>query len=277
MTRPFLKYPGNKYRLVDRIRALLPTDKDVLIELCAGSCAVFLGTDYKAAILNDANTDLINLYRTLQYRGATFIEDARSFFVPKNNTPEVYYRYRDRFNRSRDAYERALLFLFLGRHNYNGMIRYNASGGYNVPAGKYKKVYFPAEELYYFYDRCQVADFTCENYSKVFRRARKLATVYADPPYFSLSRTANFTTYTGIAFEWADQVRLKNLALSAAQRGVPVLISNHDTPETRKLYHDARLHYLKVTRHISCKVASRKPCRELLALYSPPASAVNAA
>ncbi len=277
MTRPFLKYPGNKYRLVDRIRALLPTDKEILIEPLAGSCAVFLGTDYKAAILNDANADLINLYRTLQYRGAAFIEDARSFFVPKNNTPEVYYRYRDRFNRSRDAYERALIFLFLGRHNYNGMIRYNASGEYNVPMGKYKKPYFPSKELYYFYERCQVADFTCENYSTIFRRARKRSNIYLDPPYTPLSETAKFTTYNGVSFEWADQVRLKNLAVSAAQRGVPVLISNHDTPETRKLYHDARLHYLKVSRHISCKATSRKPCRELLALYSPLNSAADAA
>ena len=62
--KPFLKWAGSKYRIVDRIKAVLPGGKR-LIEPFAGSAAVFLNTTYPDYLLADTNGDLINL----KYRG----------------------------------------------------------------------------------------------------------------------------------------------------------------------------------------------------------------
>ncbi|HBT98926.1 MAG TPA: DNA adenine methylase, partial [Sulfurihydrogenibium sp.] len=62
--RPFLKWAGNKYKIVEDIKRLLPVGNR-LIEPFVGSGAVFLNADYKSYLLADINEDLINLYRTL--------------------------------------------------------------------------------------------------------------------------------------------------------------------------------------------------------------------
>ena len=73
MLKPFLKWPGGKYRLVDRICQKLDTGQR-LVEPFAGSAAVFLNTDYAAYLIADSNPDLINLYQQLKAEGEPFIE-----------------------------------------------------------------------------------------------------------------------------------------------------------------------------------------------------------
>ena len=63
--KPFLKWAGNKYRIVDKIPELLPPGRR-LIEPFAGSVAVFLNTDYEENVVNDLNSDLIHLFITLE-------------------------------------------------------------------------------------------------------------------------------------------------------------------------------------------------------------------
>jgi len=48
---------------------------------------------------------------------------------------------------------KAALFLYLNRHGYNGLCRYNASGEFNTPFGRYKKPYFPEKEMLHFAGR----------------------------------------------------------------------------------------------------------------------------
>ena len=71
--RPFLKWAGNKYQIVARIKAELPPGKR-LIEPFVGSGALFLNTDFPRYWLTDANGDLIQLYQHLQREGDEFIE-----------------------------------------------------------------------------------------------------------------------------------------------------------------------------------------------------------
>jgi len=66
--RPFLKWAGGKYRLLERIKTQLPSGNR-LIEPFVGSGAVFLNTDYDKYLLGDINPDLINLYGCLKDEG----------------------------------------------------------------------------------------------------------------------------------------------------------------------------------------------------------------
>jgi DNA adenine methylase len=266
--RPFLKWPGGKYRLIEKISTLLPAGKQ-LIEPFLGSGAVFLNTHYDKYLLNDANPDLITLYQILQTEGKSFIDECRSFFTPKNNTEKQYYRFRKQFNDSNDPLERSFLFLYLNRHGYNGLCRYNAKKGeFNVPFGRYTKPYFPKEEMQLFYQKSKKATFVCEDFTLTLKRARAGSIVYCDPPYIPLSKTAGFTTYRAGGFSLEEQHQLALLSTKLAAKGIPVLLSNHSNPFTRSMYRGAKITQFDVQRFISCK-SKRESVLELLALYLP--------
>ncbi|MGY3969354.1 Dam family site-specific DNA-(adenine-N6)-methyltransferase [Aeromonas enteropelogenes] len=268
-TRAFLKWAGGKYSLVEEIAERLPAGR-VLLEPFVGAGSVFLNTDYDAYVLNDINPDLISLYNHLKLTPDNFIDEARKLFVTEHNHKAAYYRLRTQFNHTEDTFERALLFLFLNRHGFNGLCRYNKKGGFNVPFGSYKKPYFPEKELWAFAEKAQKATFICESYADAIKRAEEDWVIYCDPPYVPLSTTASFTSYAACGFTLDDQVVLSQLARqTAAEKGVPVLISNHDMKLTRDLYRGARFDEILVKRTISRNGGTRNKVAELLALYPP--------
>ncbi|MDP4527882.1 Dam family site-specific DNA-(adenine-N6)-methyltransferase [Alkalimonas delamerensis] len=272
--RAFLKWAGGKYSLVESLQRFLPSG-DTLVEPFVGAGSVFLNTNYQRYVLNDINPDLIQLYQIVKQQPTQFIADARSCFVESSNQKDCYLSFRQRFNQSQDRYERAVLFLYLNRHGYNGLCRYNLKGIFNVPFGSYKKPYFPEAELNFFAEKAQQAEFRCSSYQDIFASLPKDAVVYCDPPYVPLSKTASFTSYARQGFNLDDQANLANLAEQACAAGSPVLISNHDTTLTRKLYQQARLHSLQVARFISQNGKGRQKVGELFALYTPTADVVS--
>ncbi|CDH05343.1 DNA adenine methylase [Xenorhabdus bovienii str. oregonense] len=265
--RAFLKWAGGKYPLVDDIRRHLP-EGERLIEPFVGAGSVFLNTDYDSYILSDINSDLINLYDTVKSRPEEFINHARPLFSQEFNTAEDFYRLREEFNKSQEPLYRSLLFLYLNRHCYNGLCRYNSRGEFNVPFGRYKKPYFPEDELYWFAEKAQKASFVCQHYQITLDNAPQGSVIYCDPPYAPLSATANFTAYHTNSFNLLDQENLARMAYHlSSQQSIPVLISNHDTPMTREWYHQATLHIVKARRTISRNILARSKVDELLALY----------
>ncbi len=265
--RAFLKWAGGKYPLLDEIRRLLPGG-DCLVEPFVGAGSVFLNTDYDTYILADINSDLINLYNTIKLHADTFVCDARNFFTKEFNKSDQFYLLRKKFNTSINVYRRSLLFLYLNRHCYNGLCRYNLRGEFNVPFGRYEKPYFPEEELYWFAEKSRNATFFCQHYSATMTSAIRGMVVYCDPPYVPLSATANFTAYHTNNFSIIDQQDLAGIAHELAIKNqIPVLISNNDTKLTRNWYRNASLYVVKTRRTISCNVINRGKVNELLALY----------
>ncbi len=268
--RAFLKWAGGKYSLVEDIKRHLPAAQ-VLVEPFVGAGSVFLNTDFERYILADINPDLINLYNLLKTNPSLYISEAKRWFVPEHNCKEFYLDTRKQFNASDDVLFRSLAFLYMNRFGFNGLCRYNKKGGFNVPFGSYKKPYFPEAELEFFSEKAQKAEFVCANYLESFALAKQGAVVYCDPPYAPLTTTANFTSYAGGGFSLDDQAGLANIAeKTATEREIPVLISNHDTVLTRRLYHGAQLNVVKVKRTISRNGAGRNKVDELLALFSAP-------
>ncbi|MDU0352795.1 Dam family site-specific DNA-(adenine-N6)-methyltransferase [Paraglaciecola aquimarina] len=267
-SRAFLKWAGGKYNLVEAITEQLPQGRK-LIEPFVGAGSVFLNTDYPKYLLNDINPDLINLYNIVKTQSESYIADSATLFNAQHNQEKRYYELRDKFNRSTDIYERAVLFLYLNRHGYNGLCRYNNSGGFNVPFGRYKAPYFPEKELIFFAEKAKKATFTCESFEKTFSKARKHSVIYCDPPYAPISKTAMFNAYAKGGFTLDCQVRLAAIATRTFNhRNIPVLISNHDTEFTRSIYQDAEISTLQVSRFISQNGGNRKKAAELFALYS---------
>ncbi|MBG6249143.1 MULTISPECIES: adenine-specific DNA-methyltransferase [Symbiopectobacterium] len=270
--RAFLKWAGGKYPLVEEIRRYLP-EGDCLIEPFVGAGSVFLNTEYDRYILADINSDLINLYDIVKTQTDDFIRDARELFTDEYNVAEIFYLLRDEFNLCTVPYRhrRAVLFLYLNRHCYNGLCRYNMRGEFNVPFGRYKKPYFPEEELRWFALKARNATFVCEHYQQTLLKATQGAVVYCDPPYAPLSATANFTAYHTNNFNNIDQQSLATLAYRlSVESAIPVLISNHDTELTRAWYQEAALYVVRARRTISRNIMGRSKVNELLALYGAP-------
>jgi DNA adenine methylase len=270
--RPFLKWAGAKTKLVHAIRAAAPLGAGRFIEPFVGSGTVALNLGFPHNILADTNRDLIAVYAALQREGDGFIESCAPLFVPENNAAEAFYALRDEFNLTTDARRKAALFIFLNRHGYNGLCRYNARGRLNVPFGRHKGPRFPRERMRAFQAFLQTCELRHADFRTVMAESGPGDFVYCDPPYVPTSDTANFTTYARDGFTTRDQIELAACCHHAALRGACVAISNHDTPATRELYRDAdECHELIVPRRISCQTATRTHARELLVVYRPAA------
>ncbi|ASF16628.1 Dam family site-specific DNA-(adenine-N6)-methyltransferase [Shewanella xiamenensis] len=265
--RAFLKWAGGKFKLVDELSNYLPMGER-LVEPFVGAGSVFLNTDYPSYLLCDINQDLINLYNIVKERPLEYIAAAKKLFVDEMNQKEAYYRVRTDFNKSRDPFLRSVYFLYLNRHGFNGLCRYNRKGGFNVPFGSYKKPYFPEKEILAFSKKAQRAEFRCIGYEKAFEQIRIGDVIYCDPPYAPLSSTASFTTYVGAGFSLDDQALLARYSRHMAlEQRIPVVISNHDIPLTRELYRGAHLAKIQVQRNISQNGSGRNKVDELIALY----------
>ena len=265
--RSCLKWAGGKYRLLDSLLEYLPEGKR-LVEPFLGSGTVFLNTDYSHYLLNDINVDIINLFSIIQDMPEKYLREAHKLFHQQYNCKEAYYELRKNFNKINDSFDKSLLFLYLNRHGYNGLCRYNQSGNYNVPFGFYKKPYFPEKEILFFAQKLQYATLTCKSFQEVFLDVQVGDVVYCDPPYLPLSDTANFMGYHRLGFSMAQQRELVECAIASSKRAIFVLISNHDTVLARRLYCNAMIEKINVTRTISRLGHTRKAVGELFAIYS---------
>jgi len=195
--KPALKWAGGKRWQVPHIAPLWrPHARRRLVEPFCGGLAVSLGLTPRRALLNDANPHLINFYRWLK-RG--LIAD-----IEMVNDERAYYRARDRFNGlltlgQDDSSDAASLFYYLNRTGYNGLCRFNGSGAFNVPFGRYKTITYTRDFTGYC-DAFKTWTFSNSDIEAVALRGNDF--VYADPPY-----DVEFTQYSTGGFSWQDQER----------------------------------------------------------------------
>lgn len=271
-SRPFLKWPGGKMRLIHFLKQHLP-ENPILVEPFVGAGALFANTQHQSILINDINHDLINIYKQIKKNHKKLSEEAKLLFHPSYNNKQKYYQLREEFNQCETPFRRASLFLYLNRHGYNGLCRYNLQGGYNVPFGAYKAPYFPEQELSNFSKRLKAAKISALSFTDFLDKLckhpdiHKMA-IYCDPPYVPLSKTANFTGYAACKFNLQDQTDLAELAKTLSNKGAKVMVSNHDTPLTRQLYGTAQqIETIEVRRVISCNAEQRNQVAELIAVY----------
>lgn len=265
--RPFLKWAGGKYSLLPELDRLIPAGKR-LIEPFVGGGSVFLNSEkHESFLLADVNADLINLYQMLEVDHIRVCSLAKILFE-RANSEVAYKELRDEFNNQRmGAPERAAAFLFLNRHCFNGLIRYNRDGFFNVGWGKYEAPYFPEIEIKAFKQKSHKCVFLNAGYRRTLALAGEGDVVYCDPPYEPLPGTAGFTNYAAGGFSWADQISLAESCVAAHQRGAKVIISNSTAPRVLELYeqHDFTLHHVDARRAISSKGSTRETAKDIVA------------
>ncbi|HUD70647.1 MAG TPA: Dam family site-specific DNA-(adenine-N6)-methyltransferase [Dongiaceae bacterium] len=251
--RPPLKWAGGKRWQLPHILPIWSGQRDRrLVEPFCGGLAITLGLNPVRALLNDVNPHLVNFYRCLK-RGL------RTDLAMRNESG-LFYRHRTKFNRlladgEANTPEAAALFYYLNRTGYNGLCRFNRSGQFNVPFGRYKTIRYTADFTGYSLHLARW-EFANLDFEKVVLERRDF--VYADPPY-----DVEFTSYSKGGFGWPDQVRT---AEWLAKHPGPVVLVNQATRRIVDLYSTLgyTLRYLTAPRRISC-TGDRTPAREVLA------------
>jgi DNA adenine methylase len=253
MNKSFLKWAGGKSKLLDKILPHLE-GYDTLIEPFCGSGVIWLNCNHKNKIVGDINADLINLFKFIQSEGKEFVDYAHSFFIDSNNL-ETYTERRDKFNFTNDLREKSALFIYLNRHCYNGLWRYNLKGRFNVSFFKHKTIYFPREEMMVFYERSKNVVFQCVNFEELFKTANKDCVIYCDPPFDivpSIKRRndGGYVSYGKNKFEKEEQTKLSNYVKNSECK---VVVSNSDTQFIRETYKGLEFKELFVRRFMATK------------------------
>lgn len=268
--RSFLKYAGSKAKSVNFLKTHLLKGKR-LVEPFVGSAVIFLNTDYDEYLLGDSNPDLINVFNWVKSEKKQFIVDLEYYFCPQNNSPEMYNAFRQDFNMySQNEYTRALLFVYLNRHGFNGLCRYNSKGQYNVPFGQNPKPYFPLTELKAFIDKSDRASFVCADFIETLSWVQEGDVIYCDPPFISLDHKESQLLKLPSASLYMRNFNVDehyNLIEYGLQSKVPFFISNHDTPDIRQIYESynpIKLESYSVRRLVAADVECRNMVKELL-------------
>lgn len=203
----------------------------------------------------------------LAREGHSLITLAHSFFHEGNN--ENYFKkVKARFNAGQyTEFERAAAFLYLNRHCFNGLTRYNLKGEFNVGFGGFKKPYFPLAEMEAFLGKAPGCEFMRGDFCTVINFAGEGDVIFCDPPYEPLPGTNGFTSYSGQRFTFDDQIRLVDMLVDAHSRGAKVVITNSSAPNIQELYADNgfQVHRYEAKRSISCSGNGRLKALDVLA------------
>ena len=259
--KPFVKWVGGKRQLLQQFRdlGLYPPDdfdpaSNTYFEPFVGGGAVFFDLVPQKAELSDLiKNDVDALIKSLKKH---------------KYEKEYYLEVRAKDPKTLLDLDVASRFIFLNRTCFNGMYRVNSKGGFNVPFGKYTNpIICDEENLHKVSKALQKVTIKNQDYKAVLKKAKKGDFVYFDPPYYPISKTASFTSYTKDAFLDKEQTKLRETFVELHKRGCYVMLSNSDTPFINNIYSGVRgvkVSKVAAGRAINSNAAKRGKISEVL-------------
>lgn len=248
---PVLKYRGGKSREIPHILRHMPKDYSRYIEPFLGGAALYFYLEPQEAILNDLNSKLMTFYTQLrdsydimrvqldqlqnEYERNQILYRQLKSQNPDERVPngneQVYYKLRDSFNHPKGDYLDGVLYFYINKTAYSGMIRYNNSGEYNVPFGRY-----PNFNTHLITDEhsklLQGADLYCLDYFEIFKMTEDHDFMFLDPPYDCV-----FNDYGNIdLMNGFDETEHRRLANDFKNLSCKTLMVIGKTPLTGELY-----------------------------------------
>lgn len=252
--KPLIKYSGGKSKEIPQIVVQIPRFSGRFIEPFFGGGALYFHLEPHRAIINDINSKLIEFYRGVQqnypalrkeldevekiYHSNRMEFEELKALTPnervKDKNEAFYYSMRDMFNGLSDkAYSDALLYFFINKTAYSGMIRYNAKGEFNVPFGRYQNINTSLVTEAHS-NLLSSAEIYNLDYSEIFNMANDDDFIFLDPPYDCV-----FSDYGNEEYKdgFNDECHIK-LAQDIRNLNCRVLLVIGRTPLTERLYGD---------------------------------------
>lgn len=248
---PVLKYRGGKSREIPRFLQYIPDNFDRYIEPFFGGGAVYFYLEAEAAIINDVNERLMQFYRQLRDNypemriqldelQCLYEANQSTFKKLKSQKPdervpnaneELYYRMRELFNHPDGSYLDGVVYFFINKTAYSGMIRYNSSGEYNVPFGRYPNLNTQLVTEQHS-KLLRGADLYSLDYRDIFDKAGVDDFIFLDPPYDCV-----FNDYGNIGMmNGFDETEHRRLAADFRNLPCRALMVIGKTPLTMELY-----------------------------------------
>jgi DNA adenine methylase len=268
LVAPVVKWVGGKRQILDKIQKYVPKNITTYYEPFVGGGAVLFDIQPSKAVVNDINSELINLYQIIKDNVEDLIEDLKKH----KNEEDYFYQVRE-LDRDKARYslltpiERASRVIFLNKTCYNGLFRVNRAGEFNTPFGNYKNPNIVNEEtlkaVSKYFNKANIT-FLNKDYEEVLKGARKGAFVYLDPPYDPVSDTASFTGYDKGGFNRDEQTRLKRTCDKLNEKGIKFLLSNSATDFIFELYKEYKIETIQAKRAINSDPNKRGEINEVL-------------
>lgn len=268
--KPFVKWAGGKRQILDKLKKHAPDDFDTYYEPFIGGGALLFELSPKKAVINDSNEELMNVYRCLCDEDKFKKMCSVLNHYEKEHSEEFYYEIRNKdrsissYNRLSD-YTKAARTIYLNKACFNGLYRVNSKNQFNVPFGKKTKVNtYEGSNLITVSNYLTINDITimCVDFEEALKNAKKGDFVYFDPPYDS--DTSTFNSYTEDGFGKEEQVRLARVYKELADRGVYVMLSNHNTSLVKELYKDYNIDVIEAKRNINSNGKKRGYVEEVI-------------
>jgi len=253
--KPLVKYRGGKSKEIPHLIKHIPQYGGRYIEPFFGGGALYFHLEPKQAIINDINSKLIafyngvkndfdNLKNELEEIGKIYKINRKKFEELKQKTPEqrvkdnnetLYYEMRDMFNDLVDKeYSDALLYFFINKTAYSGMIRYNSKGEFNVPYGRYANLNTSLVTVSHNRLLSNTEIYNLD-YKEIFKMAEEDDFMFLDPPYDCV-----FSDYGNVEYkeDGFNEKSHKELADSFRNLKCKALMVIGRTPLTEELYND---------------------------------------
>jgi len=274
--RPFVKWVGGKRQLIQQFRErdLYPPEGFDLktatyFEPFVGGGAMFFDLLPKKAYLSDMNKELVTTYNVIKNDVDGLIRKLK--LHKKNDSKEYFLKVRALDVEKLSEVNIAARFIYLNRTCFNGLYRVNGSGKFNVPYAANKNPLICDEEnLQKAHVAMKNTKIVYQDYSKVLEKAKKGDFVYFDPPYYPVSKTASFTSYTKDGFLEKEQEKLRDVFVELSKKGCFVMLSNSDTPFINKLYSNLgkkiRIESVNAGRAINSKGSGRGKVKEVVVI-----------
>ncbi len=270
--KPFVKWVGGKRQLMTHLQKKLCKNMNNYFEPFLGGGALFFNLSYNLERINfnisDLNSELILSYVVIRDQVQELIEALQnhSYYYALNSKDYYYYV---RKSKPKNQVDVASRLIFLNKTCFNGLYRVNGDGKFNVPLGKYSKPnIINKENLLNISNLLQTkkVSIKCSDFFDIYKDTQKNDFVYLDPPYYPISTTANFTSYTSNNFKLTDFCRLVDLSEKLHDLGCNIMISNSNTQFILDSFSSSHWHisYFETNRSINSNPKNRKHCSELI-------------
>lgn len=273
--RPFVKWVGGKRQLLQQFHrfGLFPSKFDdkrnCYFEPFVGGGAVFFDLQPKIASISDLNSELITTYVVVRDDVECLIESLKKHVYDK----DYFLKIRAMNPAEMSELDIASRFIYLNRTCFNGMYRVNSKGQFNVPFGRYKNPVICDEDNLRAVSRA-LKDVKILNadYKSAVSEAKTGDFVYFDPPYYPISSTSSFTSYTKEGFAEKEQIELRDAFAELSDRGCYVMLSNSDVAFIRNIYGELKnvtITTVSAGRAINSKATARGKITELVITNYP--------
>ena len=267
--KPVIKWVGGKTQLLKELKEIIiPALKEdsYYYEPFCGGAALALDLEHKNTILNDLNSELINMYKVIRDNPEELIAELKRF--QNSHNAEFYYHIRnldrtDALSKMSDVVKAART-IYLNKTCFNGLYRVNSKGQFNSPIGRTSSGKTPdivQEDLIReMSEFLKTVQFHNRDYKDCLATAKNGDVVFFDPPYDqdeSIS-SEGFVGYQKEGWTRKDLEELKTVCDELSIRGVKVVLTNNDTEFVRELFAGYNFREVEVKRSINRDGNKRK-------------------